>query len=292
MPNDSEDELVRLLGKAAAESEKIAAIGKDMVQFARLVSDVADPTRVFFSEIPSGVLPSSQLSAQVDSWRSWLATATEMSKSRTTVDSFGALCNSVTNTTVSGIVSVGMSFSPPGSAGAAVVHLPPAAQQARTKLFQTLERFPLVERARANMRRLGLDRRPGNKQTPLALLEHARAAVDVPSLPEEGPVGILISLRECIDACITELIRRRLTQEEAKGWRGKIASLGRHCARAGLAVDHFERVGVDTDTVMNALSGTKQAGMLRTQLVELFNRGLLSLNALLESIDEKQLRAA
>jgi hypothetical protein len=44
------------------------------------------------------------------------------------------------------------------------------------------------------------------------------------------------------------------------------------------------------DSVVNELSGAKQAQMSRQWVSELFNQGLTLLNALLESIDETLLR--
>ncbi len=111
-----------------------------------------------------------------------------------------------------------------------------------------------------------------------------------PVVGDGGAVSVLISLRESIGAVIAELVRRRPRQEEAKGWSAKVVSVGSQCARPSLSADHFSRLGADADRLMNQLSGAKQAGMDRTQLMWYFNRGLLFLNALVDSIDESKLR--
>jgi hypothetical protein len=55
---------------------------------------------------------------------------------------------------------------------------------------------------------------------------------------------------------------------------------------------HFDRLGIDAESLMNRLSGAKQSGMGRGQLVEYFHQGLLFLNSLMDSIDESRLRPA
>ena len=72
--------------------------------------------------------------------------------------------------------------------------------------------------------------------------------------------------------------------------RDKLASLGRHCARLGLPMDHLERQATDAERLLNDLSTAKQATMSRQRQTELFRRGLLVLNAILESLDETLLR--
>jgi ketopantoate reductase len=99
-----------------------------------------------------------------------------------------------------------------------------------------------------------------------------------------------IPLRECLNATIGELLRRRTTQEQARRTFDKLASIQRQCGRVDLPEDHLERLASDTDTVLNDLSATKQADIDRERQTELFRRGVLILNALLESIDETRLR--
>ena len=140
------------------------------------------------------------------------------------------------------------------------------------------------------MQRLGLNSRGGIARLPLDLLQEARSALDRPVVGDGGPVSVLVSLRECIDAVITELVRRRPRQEKVKGWSGKIVSVGEQCARPMLAAGHFSRLGGDAESLMDLLSEAKQADRTRSQLVESFNHGLLFLSAFMESIDESLLR--
>ena len=125
---------------------------------------------------------------------------------------------------------------------------------------------------------------------PTDLLQEAKGALSRPVIAEGGPVSILVTLREWIDAVVTELVRRRPKREKIRGWSNKIVSVGTQCARSALPIGHFDRLGIDAETPMNQLLGPKQADMERSELAEFFNRGLLFLNALMDSIDESRLR--
>jgi hypothetical protein len=149
------------------------------------------------------------------------------------------------------------------------------------QLGQILDRPHLLDEVQSSMRRLGLDPR---------LLNEANGALERPVLHEGGPVSVLITLRECINRALAELLRRRPMQEPASKMCDKLTSLGRQCARAALQEAHFERLGVEGDLLLNDLSSAKQADMARQQLNDLFNRGVLFLNALTSSVDETRLR--
>ena len=140
------------------------------------------------------------------------------------------------------------------------------------------------------MRRLGLEARGGSLRSPLQLLAEARGALEQPTVHEAGPVSVLIALRECILSTISELLRRRPTQEAASKTREKLTSLGRQAGRSALDEPHFERLAVEVDKLLNELSRAKQSGIPRQELTASFNSGVLLLNALMQSIDETRLR--
>lgn len=273
------EELLHLLGEVGPKSRKLEALGQKIVQSARFTTDVAGPLGELAAQTPEDRLPLGEWTRQVDAWRSWHDTADQLQTFQTTSNTLGAMSTAVANTSVSGVM---LAF-PSGPQQ-------PTIEAPRARLYQTLDRYPLVEQATASMRRLGLDSRGGGSRTPVDLLQEAKGALDRPVVGDGGPVSVLVSLRECIDAAITELVRRRPKQETAKGWRGKIVSVGSQCAHPMLTADHFNRMGGDAEMLMNQLSEAKQTTMSRDQMTEFFNRGLLFLNALMDSIDESQLR--
>jgi hypothetical protein len=281
--SQKKDEALRLFGNVGPEAKKLEDLANQVAQYARFTSDIAGPVSEILRQAPPESLTSEQWDSQIGSLKAWHTSVQGLQAAGSNVTSFVALSQAASNTAVSGMMAAWsqLPVTPPS---------PPVVEKARMTLFQTLERFPLLDKAAASLRRLGLDVRSGKKSS-ATLLEEAKYALERPVYQDGGAVAVLICLRECIDAAITEMIRRRSKQEPvASGWKGKVAALGRQSSRPGLPADHFDRVGQEIEKVMNDLSGTKQAAMPRTQLLEQFNRGLLALNALLDSIDESRLR--
>lgn len=276
------EELLRLLEDVESQAQRLERLGGDIVLSARLARDVAGPVRELVSQVPPNDLLCNPWERGAESWRAWQVGAGELETYRTTVNSFNALSLAVANTSSEAVIS--FTLPPPSSQIQADV------ERAQSRLRQTLERFPLIEDAVASMRRLRLDSRVGGYRTPVELLDEARGALERPIFRDGGPVSVLITLRESINAVISELIRRRPTQERAAKVRDKITSLGHQCARPGLEEAHFERLAADGDPLLNTLSQAKQAEMPRQEPNDLFRRGLLFLNAVLNSIDESRLR--
>ncbi len=277
------DEAIRLLGNVGPEAKKLEDLANQIGQYVRFTSDIAGPASEILKLAPPESLTSEQWDGQIGGLKAWHSSVRGLQAAVTNVNPFVAMSQAAANSAVS-VVMVVWTRCP--------VTPPPEAEKARMTLFQTLERFPLLDKAAASLRRLGLDVRSG-KNAPATLLEEAKSALERPVYEDGGAVAVLICLRECIDASITEMVRRRPKQEPvASGWKGKVAAIGRQSARRGLLDDHFHRVGQEIERIMNDLSGAKQAAMPRARLQEQFHQGLLALNSLLDSIDESLLRVA
>jgi hypothetical protein len=93
-----------------------------------------------------------------------------------------------------------------------------------------------------------------------------------------------------LNACVSELLRRRPIQEEAKTWKAKIAALGRHCGLATLDSAHFDNLGIEAEALNDQLSSAKDKKLNRADIQLVFHKGLLFLVSLLGSIDESKLR--
>ena len=282
-PAKKKDELLQVLSQVEAQAQRLEVLGQDIVRSARFSGDVVGPVRDLLLHIPVSNLSSERLDREVTGWRSWCVAATEVENTRTSVNSFVALASAVASSSCETfmVVSVAPSLAPS-------VRL--TVEDAEARLRQVFDRFPLLEQATSAMQRLELDRPASTRRTPLQLLSEAQGALEQPSLQGGGPASVLIPLRGCIDATIAELLRRRRSQEPTPKMRDKLASLGRHCARPGLPTDHLERQAPDMERVLNDLTTAKQAAMPRQRQTELFHRGILVLNALLDSIDETRLR--
>jgi hypothetical protein len=275
------EELLRLLSQVDPEAARIAAIGKELIQAASLSRDVAAPMREIVTQLPNNALPPAQLDRSIKGWQEWHDNANQVLTLETTADKFGVMSSGVTNTT-----AVMLSVMVPPLGG-----WPQPIQIAKEQFYRTLERNTLAEQARASMIRLGLDSRGGTYRTALELLDEATATINQPVTDEGGPTSVLMPLRESIDASITELIRRRPVQAKVSGWRGKVLSLGQQCARFGLSMAYFERLGDDVELLWDQLSSAKQQGMSRERMSEIFHAGVSFLHTLLSSIDEKLLKA-
>jgi hypothetical protein len=271
------EELLHILKDVDSEAATIESMGQGMIHAARLSRDVASPMLDIITNLPLGSLQPGQLDGTLASWRDWKESTHELKGLQPAVSSFVAVSSGTTNTAVS---FVSNNFFPSQQV-----------QDAKTRLFQVLDRSPLVEQVRSSMIRLGLNSRGGNARTALDLLDEAQAALERPVIKDGGPTSVLIALRESIDATITELIRRRPIQEKVHGWNGKVLSLGQHCAYSGLRTGHFDRLGTEADGLMSQLSSYKQDSLSRDAMNELFIEGITLLKALLDSIDAGKLRA-
>jgi hypothetical protein len=294
MPEDpakEKDELLKGLEEAEREAKRIEAAAKDALQNARLVRDTAPQLRILYLETPVSGLPPGEWARQNQSMQSWLGVARSMRPMFLEASTFAAMSQAVTNTAMSGVmITFPLGLPPALPASAPLPPYPAVVQQAAERLAAIVEKYPSMDKARVELRRLGLDTREGDSKSALQLLEEARLALDLPVSEDGGAAGVLLGLRGCINACVSELIRRRLVQEEAKTWKAKVASLGRHCGRARLGAAHFDNLGIEAEGMNDRLSAGKEKRLSRPEVQQLFTKGLLFLLSFLSSIDESKLR--
>jgi hypothetical protein len=273
-------EYLELLAKTPGRALRLEGLSREIIQTARLAEDVTRPMGEVIANLPADQFSPEQWDQLIAGQRKWLENATRLEVSMAEsarIFAAGSTVMSSTNTSAAFMITVS--------------GLPQAAkiQAAQKELSRVLEQAPLVESARASMRRLGLDRRTGDRKSARELLDEAQTALDQPSGAAGGEVAVLLTLREAIEAALSELIRRRPVQEPTPNNREKIRSIGRHCALSALK-DQFETLATDGHEIINTLSGVKQAALSRPELITLFRRGVLLLDALLKSVDETKLR--
>jgi hypothetical protein len=291
MPDDparDKSELLKGLDDAEQEAKRIEAQAKNMMQNARLIVDAAPQLRVLYGDMPVTALPPGEWSRQNLNVKEWLSVAKAMAPSPTDVSSFGAMSLGVANTAASGVMPFVQPILAQPSAMPAGCSSP-VVQLAAHNLVAVIEKYPSVDEARKEMRRLSLDSRGGSSKTALELLEDAQLSLDMP-VASDGGAGSLIGIRECINACLAELLRRRPRQEDTGGHKEKIVSIGNQCARGTLGSQHFENLGVEAKTLNGLLSGAKQNALSRSAVQLLFRRAVLFLASFLGSIDEAKLR--
>ena len=155
-PAMEKEELLKAFDEAEHEARQIEAAAKDTLQNAQLVRDTVPQLRILYQETPvSGLLPE-EWSRQNQNMQSWLGTAKSMPPTFTGVSTFGAMSQAVTNTAMSGVMTTfplrlpavppSSSTPPPPSPYPLIV------QQATEKLAVVVEKYPSMDKARAEMR--------------------------------------------------------------------------------------------------------------------------------------------
>src|SRR5262249_10162302 len=131
--------------------------------------------------------------------------------------------------------------------------------------------------------------RPFQRHLDLVLLDEAAAAFNTPVSHTDGAVGVLVTLRESIDAMFGELLRRRRVREKTPSDSEKVLSLGRHGARPLLPPGHFTRLALEIEPLRKQLSPAKQTVIPQERMREMFHTGVEFLIVLMDGIDETRL---
>jgi hypothetical protein len=264
-------ELLSLLSEAPAKASLVEKLAQDLQKSAHLVGELAPAVREYVEQVPATSLTPEEWSHQIKGWRSFNEFAGMVATSVPPSVSFSATSYATTsssNTVV--FVTSGVTQTP-------------QMLSAEAKIKRILHRAPLLEEARASMRRLGLDQRSVGERPALDLLEEAHASLGTGSTPA------LVTLRESIWAAISQLNRRKPKQEAGSG-SDMLTSIGRQCGWSHLDASYFERLAVDWDILVKELSGGKQKSMSGQQVGELFDKALVFANALLSGIDKTRLK--
>jgi len=293
-PAKEKEELLKGLDDAEHEAKRIEADAKNVIQNARLISDAAPQLRILYQNMPVSALFSGEWSRQNLNVQGWLEVAKSMPPVPTDISTFGALSQGATNTAVSGVMlhytlQLPPPSSPPPSVSSTPLY-PVDIQKATERLAAIVEKHPSLENTRAEIQRLGLDSRGGHSKSALQLLEDAQLSLEIPVARDGSGAISLIGIRECINACLADLLRRRPRQEESGGHKEKVESIGGQCGRVSLNAAHFENLGIEAKSLNGQLSGAKQNALSRSDVQLLFHRALLFLAAFLGSIDESKLR--
>ena len=279
MGSDKKQILFDLLRTAEEKSSEAEKVGQSLVKNARFSRDLAGCVRDVIEVLSrDDLLAAEEWDRSIATWEGLCRGMTVAADQQTYVGSLTATVSG-TGLTMSSVFQTMI-----------VRPISPQPSIAVGRFYDTIKQDDFADEIRAGMMRLGLDRRGGDKRAATELLEDSRAAIDSPGKGEGSPVAILIPLRECINTVITELLRRRPTQEPASKTSDKISSVGRQCSRSGLFPAFFAGLGEDAELFLNELSGAKQTAMTRDKLQQQFRRGLLLLKTLIESVDEAKLR--
>jgi hypothetical protein len=281
----TKESFLSLLQEVKKEATDLKSVGQQVVQHCQMANDISGPLFDFYHHIPSGQISTDDLTRQEQGWSAWLRSARRTRLLLTDVSTLGAFASSAMNTSISGVMmhvqSLPVSPSSPLPPDSEIILL-------SNNVTQVLDRIPLYDNIHAEIKRLKIDASYSAALSPTALLEQAKRSLEMPTF-ESGAMGALISLRECIERCFTELLRRLPKPEKAKGWKRKTELIGMQCGYVNLTETFFEGLGADGDKTNDFLSEAKQGLIDRLGVVAKFNKGMLFLHSLLVSIDETKL---
>jgi hypothetical protein len=278
-PNPKKTKLLGVLQASEAADSAILRDSLEAVEAANTGLEINRSLQEVVRAIPDdSALPSSSWGQLTSAWDSHFTNSKAFASVTARASTFSA-------TTFSASLSTSLAFvmATPWMA------TPPVAPKLAA-LDATLHRAAKVSDARAQLTRLGLNSAPSGSRSPMELLDEAEAARTRPSSGGILPTGILIPLRECIEATLAALLQRRPSQVATGKTQSKVTSIGDQCGLPNLPPHHFHNLGVECAKLVKDLSGSKQATMDPKRMNAHFDAGIFFLTSFLGSIDGARLR--
>lgn len=279
-PSPAAEEFDKLLAKTREEA--VAAQSEAVLVSARMqeVVDHVDVTRPLIAYIPYSELE--PLAAM------WSGLAGGIAIVRTSVDQAFADSDlvsgsaSLTSSSTTSIISHSMGIG----------HQDDAFTQVWEDYVAVISRPDLNDEVRGLIRVFGLHNAPPGEKAPLELFDMAQSAFSSPVSGSNPASTSLLPMRECIQATLTQLLRRRPTQEQTgSSEKEKVKSIARQLRRANVGdevveawADEWHRLN-DKD-----LSSSKRAQLSRKEWGLRLTTATRFLHSLLSQLDPTKLR--
>jgi hypothetical protein len=257
--------------KTAVERERD---GQAMVQTARAARDTIEVMRTWVTENAWPPIDPDRARAVIHVWQMSARTGESLGSSLPFLPSYGSATAQAINTTV------------------AFAMTEPALGANHAERLSVGIKIPeIVDAIQASFKRLGIAGPGPHRESPAHLLDEVRNAFVRPATENATP-SIVIPLRSCMEVTVDRLLSRREVQTSKPAKRAlKIELLGTQCGGPGLDDAHFRRVGDEYDKTINSLSTLKDKNLDRSELILWVKRGITSIHALVEAIDESKLRS-
>lgn len=139
------------------------------------------------------------------------------------------------------------------------------------------------------IRQYDLSRAPAGHESPEGLFQTAWAAFERPVSQGSPASTSLIPMRECINATVATLLRRRPKQEKTKP-REKLLSILKQIADSDIPWPIIQSLQTRYDSIRDELSTAKQRDFTREAWEDLLRRATLFLRELLEVLDPAKMR--
>ena len=276
MESDNETQKKKLLDLIAQTAEGASRVQKplqDIQNDVHFFAEIAPAVQDYFQDVSPEAHSPEEWARQISNWQSAHLVVGRIEASIV----LSSEASSASYTTAAAVNTATWFASTSG------IPSTPRMKAAEDRIKVIQRRRPLLEDARASLRRLGLDRPSSGQRAALEILDEASGAL------AKGIPSALVTLRDGIWAALSQLNQRKPTQETASGL-GMIASIGRQARWTHLDSDYFQRLVVDGEPLIDRLSGAKNKVMSGQQVSDLFDEGLVFLNAVLTGIDNTRLR--
>ena len=158
------------------------------------------------------------------------------------------------------------------------------------RLDAVVERVADKERALALMRDFGLDEASPGTLSPVAMLETAHEAFELPVGADDQAITSHVPARGALEATIARLIKHRPAQEPASGNRTKVVSICTQLGRPGMSQERIDDLADRYHYLYDELSGSKSKLRGREAARVLLNRATLYIVELLGALDPHRLR--
>ena len=281
---ENRDRLMSMISAAQEEASQLRSKLGETVEWAQYIEDLAEVMKEWLQIIPTDENLASK-HWTLASW-AWERTRKDISELDNSFDvpSGIALSGSLSTTTASGLM-----FEP-----SFMNNIAADKQQTVDGIYSKYnalaESRDWSNETEQELTRLQFQQSSGKDRNPIELFHEAQAALAKPSTRETSPSAVLIPIREAIQSCLADLLRRRPRQEKTPNIESKILSIMSHMKRDNVSQQDGENFAAQAKSIINDLSGSKNDRMSREQVRALLISAISFLKAFLGSLDADKMR--
>jgi len=278
---EQKDRLKRLMKEGEQKGQEISEKSRKFTQFGHQWADMASAGQ----EVLKYVIPSQvDLQPKIDAWQSVNQIEDNILQRITSI----SMPTASTSSTASAYAMI--DFARPDTVINFVEHdKQNEARVAAQKLSAVINRQADKNHVLSLMRQYDLSRAPAGQKSPEELFQTAWAAFERPVSQGSPASTSLIPMRECINATVETLIRRRPKQEKTRRSE-KILSIGKQIADSTISWSVIKSLQERHNSIVHDLSAGKQRDFNREDCWNLLRQATLFLRGLLETLDRSKMR--
>jgi hypothetical protein len=182
-----------------------------------------------------------------------------------------------------------------GTSGYFLRPLPPENQQKIAQVFSWINDALIAlgwdQQLEDEFIRLSLQEKRAGQDSPFGFFKSAQESLQHPSGNDIQPTAVLLTIRECINQALGNLLARRPTQEPANKASDKIKSIASQSIKDSLEESKISDLAAQADSLINELSSAgKRADISAGEITARFLEAKSFLKAFFALLDEKKLR--